>query len=241
HISLTVDLAKFSRGATFMSIFSMTKSATIYSEIKKGIINGDLKPGTHLIIKQIADQYGISDIPVREALRELNAEGLVETIPHVGSRVSGFSMKNIEDMLVMRECLEPFAAELTALNADGHTIERLEQYYHAMQVAFQAGDTEKYRDLNREFHKLFVEACGNSLMTKTIIELMESHKRMLTIFQLFPEILEISNSEHGLMIDYLKERNGKMLAKTVYEHKKRAFDKMRNYLQQHGYALALAD
>ena len=216
-----------------MAIFSMTKSATIYQEIKKGIINGTLEPGKHLVIKQLADQYGVSDIPVREALKELNVEGLVETIPHVGSKVSTISLKNVEDMLVMRECLEPFAAKLTAVNADTAVIEKLESYYLDMKAASDANDTKKYRDINRAFHKLFIEANGNQLMTKAILELMESQKRMLMIFQLFPEILAASNKEHGMMIQYLKERNGNALANLVYEHKKRVFDKMRNYLQQH--------
>ena len=78
-----------------MPISPMTKSASIYQELKRKILEGILDPGTHLIIKQISSEYGISDIPVREALKELNAEGLVETIPHVGSKVAAFSQKNI--------------------------------------------------------------------------------------------------------------------------------------------------
>jgi len=216
-----------------MALSMMTKSATIYHEIKKEIINGILKPGTHLIIKQIADKYGISDIPVREALKELSTDGLVETIPHVGSRVASISLKNIEDMLVMRECLEPFAAELAAKHADEKTIARLEKYTVDMEKAFETHDMTKYRDLNRAFHRLFVEASGNQLMTKTIVELMDSEKRMRMIFQLFPEILDLSNKEHGMMVRYLKEHNAKDLARVVYDHKKRVFEKMRNYLRQH--------
>jgi DNA-binding GntR family transcriptional regulator len=216
-----------------MQLLSMTKSEAIYQEVKKRVLDGSLKPGTRLLIQQLAKQYGVSEIPVREALRKLTAEGFVETIPHLGSRVASMSLKGIEEMLVMRECLEPFAAELAAQNADEKTIERLEKYCSDMEKAFNAHDTVKYRDLNRTFHKLFVEASGNQLMTKTIVELMDSEKRMRMIFQLFPEILELSNKEHGLMVHYLKNRSGKELAKVVFEHKKRVFDKMRKHLQQH--------
>jgi DNA-binding GntR family transcriptional regulator len=216
-----------------MPLIAMTKSEAIYRELKKQILDGNLKPGTRLLIQQISNQYGVSDIPVREALRELTAEGFVETIPHVGSKVASMSLTDIEEMLVMRECLEPFAAELTAANADANTIEKLEQYVHDMKKTFEAQDSAKYRDLNRAFHKLFIEASGNQLMTRTILDLMDSEKRMRMIFQLFPEILELSNNEHGTMVQYLKERNGKALAQVVYEHKKRVFDKLRNYLHQH--------
>jgi DNA-binding GntR family transcriptional regulator len=216
-----------------MQLHIMTKSDAIYTEVKKRILDGTLKPGTRLVIQQLAGQYGVSDIPVREALKELTAEGFVETIPHLGSRVASMSLKGIEEMLVMRECLEPFAAELAAENADEKTIERLEKYCDDMKKAFDTGDTAKYRDLNRAFHKLFIDASGNQLMAKTILELMDSEKRMRMIFQLFPEILELSNNEHRQMVHYLRERDSKTLSKIVYDHKKRVFDKLRRYLQKH--------
>lgn len=214
-----------------MSITSITKSEAIYNEVKKEIFNGILKPGTRLLIQHIAKQYGVSDIPVREALRKLTSEGFVETIPHIGSKVASMSLKGIEEMFFMREFLEPLAAELAVENADEQTIEILERYYFEMKKALEAGDVTEYRDLNRAFHKLFIEVSGNELLTKTIFELMESEKRMQMIFQLFPEIFEISDKEHGMMLLLLKERNGKVLAKVVYEHKKRVFDKMRKYLR----------
>lgn len=213
-----------------MSITSITKSEAIYNEIKKDIFNGVLKPGTRLLIQHIANQYGVSDIPVREALRELTSEGFVETTPHVGSKVASMSLKGIEEMFFMREVLEPLAAELAAENVDEPTINILEKYYLEMKKALEAGAVTEYRDLNRAFHKLFIEASGNELLTKTIFELMESEKRMQMIFQLFPEIFEVSNKEHGMMLQFIKERKGKALAKMVYKHKKRAFDKMRKYL-----------
>jgi len=100
-----------------------------------------------------------------------------------------------------------------------------------MKKALETGAVTEYRDLNRAFHKLFIEASGNELLTKTIFELMESEKRMQMIFQLFPEIFEVSNKEHGMMLQFIKDRKGKVLAKMVYKHKKRAFDKMRKYLK----------
>jgi len=214
-----------------MSITSITKSEAIYNAIKKEILNGTLKPGTRLLIQHIANQYGVSDIPVREALRELSSEGFVETTPHIGSRVASMSLKGIEEMFFMREILEPLAAELAAENVDEQTIEILEKYYIEMKKAFEAGNVIEYRDLNRAFHKLFIGVSGNDLLTKMIFDLMESEKRMQMIFQLFPEIFEISNKEHGMILRFLKKRKGKELAKVVYEHKKRVFDKMRKYLR----------
>lgn len=212
-----------------MSISPMTKSASIYYELKKRILEGKLEPGTHLIIKQIATEYGISDIPVREALKELNAEGLVETIPHVGSRVKGFSTKNVKDMLEMRECLEPFAAELAVINADDLTIKQLENCCLTAEMALKVKDVQKYSECNKAFHRLIIEGCGNQLLMNTIFEMMESEKRMRMVFEIFPEILEDSLKEHCQMLSFIKEKKSKEMWQLMYHHKKRSFDKMRKY------------
>jgi DNA-binding GntR family transcriptional regulator len=214
-----------------MAISPMTKSASVYHEIKKKIIDGVLQPGTHLIIKQIANEYGISDIPVREALKELNVEGLVETVPHVGSKVTGISLKNIKDMLQMRECLEPFAAQLAAENATEQVIKKLEGYYNDSNKALKNNDIEKYGKLNKSFHDLILKTCGNQILINTITDMIESEKRMRMVFEIFPEILPDSNKEHFEMLQYIKEKNGKAIAGLMYNHKKRSFDKMRKHFQ----------
>jgi DNA-binding GntR family transcriptional regulator len=209
----------------------MTKSASIYHEIKRKIVEGILEPGTHLVIKQIANEYGISDIPVREALKELSVEGLVETIPHVGSRVAGFSPKNIKDMLEMRECLEPFAAELAAQNADDLLIKRLEDNFAEAKEALEAKDIQKYSELNKAFHRLIIEASGNQILINTIFEMIESEQRMRMVFQIFPEILKDSSKEHYEMIQFIKGKNREAIGRLMYHHKKRSFDKMRKYFR----------
>jgi DNA-binding GntR family transcriptional regulator len=214
-----------------MPISPMTKSASIYQELKRKILEGLLEPGTHLIIKQIAAEYGISDIPVREALKELNMEGLVETTPHVGSRVASFSQKNIKDMLEMRECLEPFAAELAVENSSPEIIAQLEKYYTDSLMALDQKNILKYGELNKAFHRLIIESSGNQKLIDTIFEMMESEKRMRMIFQMFPEVLSDSSKEHAEMLIYMKENNRDAMRKLMYQHKKRSFDKMRKFFK----------
>lgn len=214
-----------------MPISPMTKSASVYLELKRKILEGLLEPGTHLIIQQISAMYGVSDIPVREALKELNSEGLVETIPHVGSKVASFSQQNIKDMLEMRECLEPFAAELAVVNVGPDVIEKLERYCDESRKALEAKDIQKYGELNKAFHRLIIETSGNQLLITTIFDMMESEKRMRMVFQIFPEILGDSNKEHLEMLTYLKEKNRKAMGELMFLHKKRSFDKMRKYFK----------
>ncbi|WP_371377060.1 GntR family transcriptional regulator [Sporomusa aerivorans] len=214
-----------------MPISPMTKSASVYQEIKRKILDGILEPGTHLVIKQIATEYNISDIPVREALKELSVEGLVETIPHVGSKVTGISPKKIKDMLQVRECLEPFAAELAVINADQRLIDKLESYVTEMAVAFEKNDIQKYGEINKAFHRLIIEASDNQILIDAIFDMMESEKRMRMVFQIFPSILPDSFKEHHEMLTCFQEKNPVAMRELMYVHKKRSFDKMRKYFQ----------
>ena len=214
-----------------MPISPMTKSASVYQELRRKILEGEFDPGTHLIIKQISAEYGVSDIPVREALKELGAEGLVETVPHVGSRVASFSPKSIKDMLEMRECLEPFAAELAVENADPSIIAQLEQYHADSLLALERKDIAKYGEMNKAFHRLIIETSGNQILINTIFEMMESEKRMRIVFQFFPEVLEDSPKEHAEMLAYIKDKNRQAMRNLMYVHKKRSFDKMRKYFK----------
>lgn len=212
-------------------INTLTKAASIYQEIKKDIIAGELKPGMHLVIKQIATKYGVSDIPVREALKELNAEGLVETIPHVGSRVAEISVKNIADMLALREYLEPFAAELAAEHIEEAALDDIEQCYKAMEAALETKNVDEYSRLNRLFHTKIIHASDNQMLIRVIDELVDSEKRMRMIFQIFPEILTNSRDEHKNMIILLKKHDKQAMKQLMYQHKKRSFDKMRRYFK----------
>ncbi|MBP2636135.1 MAG: transcriptional regulator, GntR family with sensor domain containing protein [Firmicutes bacterium] len=214
-----------------MPISPMTKSESVYQEIKRKILAGILEPGTHLVIKQIATEYRVSDIPVREALKELNVEGLVETIPHVGSKVTGISPKKIKDMLQIRECLEPFAAELAVMNADTALIKKLESYENEMDEAFAQNDIKKYGEINKAFHRLIIQASENQILIDTIFEMMESEKRMRMVFQIFPNIIRDSRKEHHAMVTYFQQKKPKEMRELMHLHKKRSFDKMRKYFQ----------
>lgn len=80
-----------------------------------------------------------------------------------------------------------------------------------LEDAHQKHNCDAYRDGNRAFHKLMVLSCGNRMMEKAISDLIDSEKRMRMLYRLFPEILDILNQEHALMIVYLRERQAEEL------------------------------
>lgn len=214
-----------------MFIDPITKAEAIYQRIKKDICKGILRPGNRLIIQHLSAEYGISDIPVREALKKLTSEGYVETKPHFGSRVASISPKELEEVFVMREALEPLAAKLAVSHIAPAELAHLEELYRAVQAALQTHDAAAYTESHTNFHKFLIELCKNDLLTKTIFDLMNMETRMRNFFQFFPETMQNANKEHAQMIELIKDKDAEGLAALIYAHKKRAFDKVRKLMQ----------
>lgn len=213
-------------------IHPLTKTESIYADLKDKIIKGYYNPKDKLVISTLAKTYGTSGIPVREALKELTAEGLVETTPHIGSSVQGLSLADINDMLEMRELLEPLAAELAAKRASAEDIKKLEILYNTCHQAFQHKDIKAYTAANREFHHYILDMSRNSYLIKTIEDLMNVEKRMRKIFHLFPDVIANSDREHALFLSYFKSGKAKEVGQLMLTHKKRSFDKIRKYFEE---------
>lgn len=212
-----------------MVIKATTKAESIYADLKGKILSGHYSPNYRLIIRQLAIEYGTSEIPVREALKELAAEDLVETKPHIGSTVKGFSANNIKDMLEMREFLEPIAANLAVKKANNKDIKHLESIYKLSATAFENNDIKSYSKYNQEFHDYIIQMSKNIYLIKIITDLKNIEKRMRQVFELFPEILQDSLKEHYEFIQLIKDRKNEEAGIFMLKHKKRSFEKIKKY------------
>src|SRR2546429_8814054 len=109
-----------------------TKTEMVYEKLKEEIITGLLDQGEKIVAREVARQMGVSDIPVREALKKLESEGLVENIPHVGSSVSTTNLKTAREIFAVRLELESYAARLAAKNANASQIDELQKIVDAI-------------------------------------------------------------------------------------------------------------
>ncbi|WP_409310226.1 GntR family transcriptional regulator [Pectobacterium sp. B1J-3] len=215
-----------------MKIITKTKAKLIYYDLKHKILSGEIKADERLIIHQLALSYDSSDIPVREALKELAAEDLIEMSPHKGSRVKRLSIKEMQDMLEIRKTLEPLAARLAAENATPELIDALETLHQQSLEMAEAQNYSEYSTINREFHQLIVDASDNVYLVKILSELLRNERRTKTIFDLFPEVVALSLAEHQEMIQLLREKKGEEIAKLMLQHKTRSYDKLQTYFAQ---------
>jgi DNA-binding GntR family transcriptional regulator len=139
---------------------STTKAARIAEELREAIATGVLAQGTRLYQDELATRFSTSITPVREAVRQLHAEGLVVVESHRGVTVSTPDVERITAIYVLRRLVEPFAARRAATRLSRLDFARARATNESLLEAQQARDPLLERQLNRAFHFVFYEACG---------------------------------------------------------------------------------
>jgi len=135
--------------------------ATVLNDLEQAIINGEYKSGDSLSELMLSQKYGVSRTPVREALRQLELEGLVQLVPNKGATVIGVSEKDIDDIYAVRIRIEGLAARLCAENATEEELQALERLCDLQEFYLLKGKTEQLWQLDGEFHNTIFEASRN--------------------------------------------------------------------------------
>ncbi|GKX34041.1 MAG: GntR family transcriptional regulator [Rhizobiaceae bacterium MnEN-MB40S] len=142
----------------------------------KRIISGELEAGARLRQDHIAEEFGASHVPVREAFRRLEAQGLVESEPRRGVRVAGFSGSEVREVAEMRASLEVLALR----NAVPHLTQTiLDEAEEATRAGDRAGDVHAWEEANRRFHRLILVPCGMPRLLRAIDDLHTASARFL--------------------------------------------------------------
>ncbi|EQD82485.1 GntR family transcriptional regulator [Saccharopolyspora erythraea NRRL 2338] len=146
------------------------------------IADGRLRPGDRLFEQDIAAEFGISRVPVREAIRMLQSEGFVEVMPRRrGVFVRGLDRHQAEELFEVREALEVFAARLAAQRGETAGVRRMAELADQARKAHEAGDIETMSTANAAFHDQLVTLAGNDLLASILEPL---HGRLAWMFRL---------------------------------------------------------
>ncbi len=180
------------------------------------ILDGTYQPGDRLVELQIARELNISQGPVREALRDLEALRLVETEPYRGTRVRCVSDREMREAYQVRARLEEMAAEQAAIRLQGR-VEVLQVEVNAMIQAAKLGDRDRFAQHNRVFHRLIVEAADNSVLLRVWDSLDFGTRTRITVAQDRLDLCEVAAS-HQPIIDALAQGDGKTAGKLLRLH-----------------------
>ena len=142
----------------------------IRNAIRDAIFSGELNPGDRIIETYWAKELGVSQGPVREAIRDLEAMGLVETVPFKGSRVRTLTEKDVRDNYSVRICLESKSIRDAITQLDDEQMaeltERLRSILHEMDDCANRGDLRQFTDCDTAFHRAIIDATGNQVLRK---------------------------------------------------------------------------
>ena len=179
-----------------------TSKNLIYREVRRSIIMGHRKPGERLDLDTLSRRYGTSVTPVRDALQMLSQEGLVTIKPRSGYFVTHITLKQLCDMLELREILELASIELAAVQITEEQLEQLE-HVHAGYTGEDDESYDRYMDENRRVHYLIAQASGNQELAEMLGHLLDRLARFMVMCRA-GQTLE---SRHALLIEALRTRD----------------------------------
>ena len=203
-----------------------TMTEIVADEIRVRILNGDFVPGQRLVAAEIADEMGVSRMPVRDALRNLESTGLVETIPHRGTIVKDLSEFEILELYQIRAVLEGLAARLASEHMDEKTLEQINEKISQHDLkTIQNEDYDSFTKLNREFHEIIWEAAGSRKLEILLANLYDACSQYRNLSMLVSGRPDSIFNEHSAIFNALKYHDcdeAERLARTHYENTSRA-------------------
>ena len=181
-------------------------SARVAAYLREAILGGRLRPGDRIRQEEVAERLGASRLPVREALRMLEAEGLTELEPHKGARVPRLTQHEVEVIYQMRERLEPLALAESLPRLDTGDHERLGRLQQRIE---ENDDLEKFLDLDRDFHLLTYRGCPVEPLNSAVARLWNStqHYRRSYVMLGGADRMWLVHAEHRLILDAVVRRD----------------------------------
>lgn len=197
----------------------------IFQTLKSRILSGELCSDAPLKERDLAEEFGISRTPVREALRQLVSEKLVRIVPNVGAFVGSFSWKDAVEIFAVRKVLEAFAAQLTTPRLTAVQIADLENVLKKSELAMQKADVGGYMKCDEEFHAGLNENCGNQHLTEMIQNVNDKTKLARLRLSLFQnkESTRLSLKEHKAILSCLKAKDAAGAGRLVWQHGQRFY------------------
>ncbi len=225
------DLAKSNSRNLTPPISRQSLHDIVASRLRDMIIEGLLAPGERLNESRLVEELGISRTPLREAIKTLAGEGLIEVRPSRGTYVRRFSAEEFKGMLEVLTELEAFGAMLACERASDAQVEEILALHARMMKLYEAGERLAYYKDNQRIHSLIAEASGNATLVELQATLQSRMKRLRFTGNSAPEKWRAAVAEHEEMIDALSRRDGQSLSDVMRRHLVKTWDRVCDQLE----------
>ncbi|GFE62494.1 GntR family transcriptional regulator [Geobacter sp. AOG2] len=186
----------------------LTLREKILENIRDAIISGALKAGSRVSEPDLAERYGISRTPIREAFRQLESEGYLTVIPRRGAVVSEFSEKDVEEFYAIKSILEGYAARRACEKLTAKEVERLQAINDRLAELALHNDIKAFFKTHSDFHDVFIRAADNEKLRELIASLVTRFQRLRLMSISLPGRMDISVQEHQKIIEAFRRKDG---------------------------------
>lgn len=204
-------------------------SSRVFHTIRENILSGKYATNEELKEKSIGEELGVSRTPVREALRQLELEGLVTIIPNKGAYVVGISQKDIHDIYEIRSRLEGLCARWAADQITKEQLDELEENIYLSDFHSSKGNSEQVVELDNKFHEILYNASGSKELRHVLLDFHHYVQRVRKITLAVPDRALQSNEEHRKIVEALKKHDADQAEKLANEHMMNTIRNMDSY------------
>lgn len=190
----------------------------VYEQIREDILNGIYTEHEELKEVTLGEKHGVSRTPVREALRQLELEGLVEIIPNKGARVTGLTKKDIDDIYQIRYLLEGLSARWATEHVTEEQLEKMDEILYLTEFHAQKGHFEQVYELDSQFHELMYEASGSKILNHILSDFHMYVTRIRKISLANSSRSKYSTEEHRKILNAIRERNAEKAEECAHQH-----------------------
>ena len=206
----------------------------VFNTLREAILKEELKPGERLMEQQLAAKLGVSRTPIREAIRMLEQEGLAITTPRKGAEVAKMTLKDMEDVLEIRDTLEELAVRLACEKMSDEQIANLRKEAERFVQLTKETDIKKLAECDVAFHDIIWEAADNPKLVGLLNNLREQLYRYRVEYLKNAEVYPILIEEHELIVEGLAARDEAKAIKTMHKHVENQAHAVKEIIEKQG-------
>lgn len=208
-----------------------TLHGNLVANIRELLVEGDLEPGAKVPERILSERYGVSRTPLREALKTLASEGLLELLPHRGARVARLTAEDVDQMFPIMGALEALSGELACQNLTEEQFAEIQALHYQMVLHYTRRELKPYFQVNQEIHEKILAASANQLLLHMYQTLSGRIRRARYVANMSSERWSQAVKEHEEMLNALAARDGTALADVLKRHLSNKCETVKSHLK----------
>ncbi|MBI2985968.1 MAG: GntR family transcriptional regulator [Deltaproteobacteria bacterium] len=187
-------------------------------ELREAVVAGKFAPGERLSEEKLASSLNVGRVPLREALRRLEAEGYITFLSNNEIAVSKPTIEDVQDYYSIASVLEGLAARLAVERGQPEEISRLRELHQLLRETYKEKEPERYFEANSSFHRFIAEMARNERLLRLIDQMRREIQKTRILALHLPQRLDYSMQEHDQILDAFLKRNPELAEATVVKH-----------------------